>query len=56
MGRTRKYDPEKGNQFPKTHAWHVLTYKGTFAIKYWIIILQSTDPKKLIRRAQKEEM
>ena len=27
MGRTRKYHPEKGNPYPKGHAWYILTDK-----------------------------
>ena len=32
---------------PLGHAWYVLTYKWILAIKYRILRLQSTDPKKL---------
>ena len=44
MDGTRKYHPEWGN--PAGHAWNVLPYKWTIAIKNRITMLQSTDPKK----------
>jgi hypothetical protein len=34
-------------QTPERHVWYVLTYKWTVAIECRIIMLQSTDPKKL---------
>jgi len=39
------------NLILKGHAWCVLTYKWILAIKYRIPMLQSTDPKKLNKKA-----
>jgi hypothetical protein len=46
MGGNRKYHSECGNPDPKRHAWYALMYKWILAIKYRILMLQSTDSEK----------
>jgi hypothetical protein len=36
MGGTRKYHPERGNPYPKGHAWYILSKKCVLVKMYRI--------------------